>query len=129
ARLVRPTFTLDDLVLEPDTQAQLRELVAQVALQPVVLDRWGFARRLPRGRGVAALFAGPPGTGKTMAAEAVAAALGQDLYQIDLSAVVSKYIGETEKNLAAVFNEAERAGTVLLFDEADALFAKRTEVR
>jgi len=129
AALVSPAFTLDDLVLRDDTRRTLDELVAHVALQDVVLDGWGFRRRLPRGQGVAALFAGPPGTGKTMAAEAVAAALGQDLYRIDLSAVVSKYIGETEKNLSTAFTEAERASAVLLFDEADALFGKRTEVR
>jgi hypothetical protein len=129
AALVTPAFTLGDLVLADDVHRQLRELVAHVALQHVVLDGWGFRRRLPRGQGVAALFAGPPGTGKTMAAEALADALAQDLYRIDLSAVVSKYIGETEKNLAAAFDEAERAGAVLLFDEADSLFGKRTEVK
>jgi AAA+ superfamily predicted ATPase len=128
AALVTPTFTLDDLVLTEKAQAQLAELVAHVALQHVVLDEWGFRRRLPRGQGVAALFAGPPGTGKTMAAEAIASELRQDLYRIDLSAVVSKYIGETEKNLASAFEEAERAGAVLFFDEADSLFGKRTEV-
>jgi SpoVK/Ycf46/Vps4 family AAA+-type ATPase len=126
---VTPVFTLDDLVLPADVRAQLDELVAHVALQDVVLDGWGFRRRLPRGQGVAALLAGPPGTGKTMAAEALAAALGQDLYRIDLSAVVSKYIGETEKNLSLAFDEAERAEAVLLFDECDALFGKRTEQR
>ena len=94
-----------------------------------MLDDWGFRRRLPRGQGVAALFAGPPGTGKTMAAEALAHELRQDLYRVDLSAVVSKYIGETEKNLASAFDEAERGSAVLFFDEADALFGKRTEVR
>ena len=129
AALVRPAFTLDDLVLPDDVHAKLRELVAHVELQHVVLDAWGFRRRLPRGQGVIALFAGPPGTGKTMAAEALSAALRQDLYRIDLSAVVSKYIGETEKNLAAAFDEAERASAVLFFDEADALFGKRTEIR
>jgi hypothetical protein len=129
AALIRPAFTLDDLVLAPDTEARLRELAAHVALQHVVLDRWGFRRRLPRGQGVAALFAGPPGTGKTMAAEALAHELGHDLYRIDLSAVVSKYVGETEKNLASAFDEAERGAAVLFFDEADALFGKRTEIR
>ena len=94
-----------------------------------MLDEWGFRRRMPRGQGVIALFAGPPGTGKTTAAEAVAHALRQDLYRVDLSAVVSKYIGETEKNLAAAFDEAERASAVLFFDEADSLFGKRTEVK
>jgi AAA+ superfamily predicted ATPase len=129
AALIAPSFALDDLVLADDAHAQLRELVTHVALQHVVLDDWGFRRRLPRGQGVAVLFAGPPGTGKTMAAEAIADALEQDLYRIDLSAVVSKYIGETEKNLASAFDEAERAGAVLFFDEADALFGKRTDVR
>ncbi len=129
AALVTPAYSLEDLVLDDDTAARLHELVAHVALQHVVLDRWGFRARLPRGQGVAALFAGPPGTGKTTAAEAIASELGQDLYRIDLSAVVSKYIGETEKNLASAFDEAERGSAVLLFDEADALFGKRTEVR
>jgi AAA+ superfamily predicted ATPase len=129
AALVRPAFTLDDLVLTEEAHEKLRELVAHVDLQHVVLDGWGFRRRLPRGQGVVALFAGPPGTGKTMAAEAISAELRQDLYRIDLSAVVSKYIGETEKNLAAAFDEAERASAVLFFDEADALFGKRTEIR
>jgi ATPase family associated with various cellular activities (AAA) len=129
AALVTPAFGLDDLVVEPDCRSKLDELVAHVELQHVVLDAWGFRRRLPRGQGVIALFAGPSGTGKTMAAEAVAAALRQDLYRVDLSAVVSKYIGETEKNLATAFDEAQRAGAVLFFDEADALFGKRTEVK
>jgi hypothetical protein len=129
AALVQPAFTLDDLVLPPAPMAQLHELVAHVELQHVVLDEWGFRRRLPRGRGVIALFAGPPGTGKTTAAEAIAHALRQDLYRVDLSAVVSKYIGETEKNLAVAFDEAERASAVLFFDEADSLFGKRTEVK
>jgi AAA+ superfamily predicted ATPase len=129
AALVMPVFSLDDLVLAEETEVKLRELVAHVALQHVVLDEWGFRRRLPRGQGVAALFTGPPGTGKTTAAEAIARELGQDLYRIDLSAVVSKYVGETEKNLASAFDEAERGSAVLFFDEADALFGKRTEIR
>ena len=119
AALVTPMFSLDDLVLAGETEAKLRELVAHVALQHVVLDEWGFRRRLPRGQGVAALFVGPSGTGKTTAAEALARELRQDLYRIDLSAVVSKYIGETEKNLASAFDEAERGSAVLFFDEAD----------
>ena len=129
AALVTPMFALDDLVLAGETDAKLRELVAHVALQHVVLDEWGFRRRLPRGQGVAALLMGPSGTGKTTAAEALARELRQDLYRIDLSAVVSKYIGETEKNLASAFDEAERGSAVLFFDEADALFGKRTEIR
>jgi hypothetical protein len=127
ARLVAPAFGLDDLALADDTRAQIQELVAHVTLQDKVLDEWGFRARMPRGQGVAALFSGPPGTGKTMAAEAVSNALGQDLYTVDLSAVVSKYIGETEKNLEAAFAQAEKAAAVLFFDECDALFGKRTE--
>jgi AAA+ superfamily predicted ATPase len=126
AALIAPAFTLDDLVIPEDALAKLRELVAHVALKHVVLDRWGFRRRMPRGQGVVALFSGPPGTGKTMAAEAIAHALRQDLYRVDLSAVVSKYIGETEKNLATAFDEAERGSAVLFFDEADSLYSKRT---
>ncbi|GAA0712566.1 ATP-binding protein [Dactylosporangium roseum] len=129
ATAVRPVFALDDLVVPAETRRQLDELVSHVRLAHQVLERWGFTAVLPRGRGVVALLYGPSGTGKTMAAEAVAHALGQDLYRVDLSAVVSKYIGETEKNLALAFDEAERAGAVLLFDECDALFGKRTEQR
>jgi AAA+ superfamily predicted ATPase len=130
AALIEPAFSLDDLVLRPEALAKLRELVAHVALKHVVFDRWGFRRRMPRGQGVVALFSGPSGTGKTMAAEAVAHALRQDLYRVDLSAVVSKYVGETEKNLATAFDEAERGSAVLFFDEADSLYSKRTsEVR
>ena len=129
AELVTPAFDLDDLVVGDDCREQLEELIAHVALQHLVLDEWGFRRRLPRGQGVLALFTGPPGTGKTTAVEALASALRQDLYRIDLSAVVSKYIGETEKNLSMAFDAAERAGAVLFFDEADALFGKRTEVK
>ncbi|HEY8473063.1 MAG TPA: AAA family ATPase [Natronosporangium sp.] len=129
ATAIRPVFQLDDLVLRPDTRAELDELVSHVSLAHQVLEDWGFRARLPRGQGVVALLYGPPGTGKTMAAEAVANALGQDLYRVDLSAVISKYIGETEKNLALAFDEAERAGAVLLFDECDSLFGRRTEQR
>jgi AAA+ superfamily predicted ATPase len=129
ATRIEPVFTLDDLVLSDDAAAKLGELVAHVRHRTTVLDRWGFRARLPRGHGVAALFSGPPGTGKTTAAEAIANELATDLFRIDLSRVVSKYIGETEKNLAIAFREAERSGALLLFDEADALFGKRTEVR
>jgi SpoVK/Ycf46/Vps4 family AAA+-type ATPase len=95
----------------------------------VVVDDWGFGARTSRGLGVAALFAGPSGTGKTLAAEVLAGALALDLYRVDLSQVVSKYIGETEKNLRQIFDAAEAGGVVLLFDEADALFGKRSEVK
>jgi SpoVK/Ycf46/Vps4 family AAA+-type ATPase len=94
-----------------------------------VLERWGYGRKHARRGGITALFAGQPGTGKTMAAEIVAGELGLDLYRIDLSAVVSKYIGETEKNLEKIFRAADQGEAVLLFDEADAIFGKRSEVR
>jgi SpoVK/Ycf46/Vps4 family AAA+-type ATPase len=107
----------------------LRELAARVEHRTLVMDEWGFKARLAGGRGVTALFAGPPGTGKTMAASVIAAELGLDLFTIDLSTVVSKYIGETEKNLSRVFGAAADSDAILLFDEADALFGKRSEVR
>jgi SpoVK/Ycf46/Vps4 family AAA+-type ATPase len=100
-----------------------------VRQRAVVHDRWGFAARHPRGLGLTVLFAGVSGTGKTMAAEILAAELDLDLYQVDLATVVSKYIGETEKNLRAIFEGAGQSGAILLFDEADALFGKRSEVR
>lgn len=122
-------YTWDDIVLPADGLAQLRELCSRARHGPTVLDRWGFGRKHARRSGLIALFAGPPGTGKTMAAEILANELGQDLYRVDLSAVVSKYIGETEKNLERIFHAADQGDAVLLFDEADALFGKRSEVR
>jgi hypothetical protein len=119
----------DDLVL-PEAQKQvLRDVAAHVRHRTTVYERWGFAGRGSRGLGISAMFAGASGTGKTMAAEVLADDLRLDLYRIDLSAVVSKYIGETEKNLRRIFDAAEEAGAILLFDEADALFGKRSEVR
>jgi len=119
----------DDLVLPPDQFELVVELVSRVRHRKHVLERWGFANKLGRGTGTAALFSGPPGTGKTMVAGLIAGELGLDLYQVDLSRVVSKYIGETEKNLAALFDAAESGHAVLLFDEADSLFGKRSEVK
>ena len=119
----------DDLVLPPDQTAQLLDLAAHVRDGWRVNEEWGWRVKSPRGLGAAALFAGPSGTGKTMAAEVLAAQLQLDLYRIDLSQVVSKYIGETEKNLSRIFDAAENGGAVLLFDEADALFGKRSEVK
>jgi hypothetical protein len=129
ARKVRPCATWDELVLPADALAQLREMCRWVAHRQRVLGAWGFGRRLSRGIGASALFAGPSGTGKTMAAEVIAGEIGLDLYAIDLAGVVSKYIGETEKNLDRVFAAADGANAVLFFDEADALFGKRSEVR
>ncbi|WP_374943174.1 ATP-binding protein [Sphingomonas sp.] len=119
----------DDLVLPAREMALIDALIGQVGQRGRVYDDWGFRERLNRGLGISALFAGPSGTGKTMAAEVIANALELDLYRIDLASVVSKYIGETEKQLARVFDMAERGGGVLLFDEADALFGKRSEVK
>jgi SpoVK/Ycf46/Vps4 family AAA+-type ATPase len=127
-KLVHPTATWETLVLADDRVAQLREAAQRLELQSRVLDDWGFLAGRPGARGVRMLFAGPPGTGKTLSAEVLAHELGVDLLVVDISRVVSKWIGETEKNLAEVFDAAERAQAVLLFDEADALFGKRTEV-
>jgi ATPase family associated with various cellular activities (AAA) len=125
---IEPSASWRDLVLAPEQLALLHEIVAQVRRRARVYDEWGFRERMNRGLGVSALFAGDSGVGKTMAAEVVAAELQLGLYRIDLSAVVSKYIGETEKNLRIVFDAAEGGGAILLFDEADALFGKRSEV-
>jgi SpoVK/Ycf46/Vps4 family AAA+-type ATPase len=129
ARSIDPTFALDDVVLPPAAHRQLREIVDHVRYASQVLHTWGFRDQLPYGRGVAALFCGPSGTGKTMAAQAIARELGTRAYLVDLSRVVSKYIGETERQLDTVFDDAERAGAALVFDEADALFAKRGEIK
>jgi SpoVK/Ycf46/Vps4 family AAA+-type ATPase len=129
AQKITPHYTWDDIVLPDDQMAQLREIYNQVQHRAVVYDAWGFDAKLAMGKGLSILFAGPPGTGKTMAADVLAHALGLDLYKIDLSTVVSKYIGETEKNLARIFDEARTSNAILFFDEADALFGKRTQVR
>ena len=119
---------LDRLVLEPETRTLLDELVAYAGHRNALASQWGFDGVMSYGLGVTALFTGPPGTGKTLAATAIARALGHELYRIDLSQLVSKYIGETEKQLAMLFEEARASGAALLFDEADSLFGKRTEV-
>jgi SpoVK/Ycf46/Vps4 family AAA+-type ATPase len=129
AECIEPKAHWDDLVLPGEHLQTLGEIAAQVRQRLKVYQSWGFALRNDRGLGITALFAGPSGTGKTLAAEVLANDLQLDLHRIDLSQVVSKYIGDTEKNLRAVFNAAEQTGAVLLFDEADALFGKRSEVR
>ncbi len=129
AQLIEPRRNWEDLILVDDALAQLHEISSRFLHQDQVLNEWGFAGKLSYGTGTTVLFAGPSGTGKTMAAEVLAHALGLDLYRIDLAAVVSKYIGETEKNLDRLFNAADQANAVLFFDEADALFGKRTEVK
>jgi SpoVK/Ycf46/Vps4 family AAA+-type ATPase len=121
--------TWEDLVLPDDIIEEIREMIARVEHRRRVLDEWGFARKVGKGVGISALFSGPPGTGKTMVAGLIARELQLDLYQIDASRMVSKWIGETEKNLARLFDAASAGHAVLLFDEADSLFAKRTEVK
>jgi ATPase family associated with various cellular activities (AAA) len=129
AQRVEPCFDWDDIVVPAGVLHQLKEIASQVAHRHLVYQTWGFAKKLNRGRGISALFSGPSGVGKTMAAEVLAHHLKLDLFRIDLSRVVSKYIGETEKNLRCVFDAAERSGAILFFDEADALFGKRSEVK
>jgi hypothetical protein len=129
ARRVEPKAGWMDLVLPHDSRIQLGELAARARQRDRVLDEWRIGGGAGRGRGITALFAGESGTGKTLTAEVIAAELGLDLYVIDLATVVDKYIGETEKNLDRIFAEADRVNGVLLFDEADAIFGKRSEVR
>jgi hypothetical protein len=129
AQRIPPSAAWNDLILPVEVKARLEELCTQARLQHTVLVDGGFARKLARGRSVTGLFCGPSGTGKTLAAEVIAHHLQRDLYRVDLARVVSKYIGDTERNLRQVFAESERARCVLFFDEADALFGKRTEVR
>jgi len=119
----------EDLVVPDDLLARLRDVVTYYRRRAFVFDVWGFDKKLTRGRGLSVLFSGPPGTGKTMVASIIAGDLEMDLYKIDLSRVVSKYVGETEKNLGRIFDEAKESHSIILFDEADSLFAKRTEVK
>ncbi|MCP4694780.1 MAG: AAA family ATPase [Desulfobacterales bacterium] len=129
AQRIRPVYTWSDIVLSEDRKQLLRAVCDHVKYRRVVHGAWGFDRKFSPGRGVSVLFTGPSGTGKTMAAEVITGEFGLELYKIDLAGVVSKYIGETEKNLSRIFEMAENANAVLFFDEADALFGKRTEVR
>jgi AAA+ superfamily predicted ATPase len=122
-------FTWDDIVLQHGVREHLRELEQQVRLRPLVYEEWGFERLCPMGRGITALFAGPSGSGKTMAAQVLARSLDLKLLRVDLAGVVNKYIGETEKRLKQVFDDCERANVLLFFDEADALFGQRTQVK
>jgi hypothetical protein len=128
-RLDVKALSWDDLVLPAEEKALLRQIMDQVGQRHRVYETWGFGHRMSRGLGISALFAGESGTGKTLAAEVIAHELQLNLYRIDLSQVVSKYIGETEKNLRRLFDAAEDGGSILFFDEADALFGKRSEVK
>jgi SpoVK/Ycf46/Vps4 family AAA+-type ATPase len=129
AQRLEPKVSWEDLVLPAAEHNLLRQIAEQVAQRTTVYEKWGFAKKMSRGLGISALFAGDSGTGKTMAAEVIASYLRLNLYRIDLSSVVSKYIGETEKNLRRLFDAAENGGAILFFDEADALFGKRSEVK
>jgi hypothetical protein len=129
ARKLTPRYVWEDIVLPRQQLAILHMICATVRQRPTVYGDWGFDRKLSLGKGLIALFSGPSGTGKTMSAEIIANELGLDLFKINLSAVVSKYIGETEKNLENIFSEAQDSDAILFFDEADALFGKRSEVK
>jgi len=129
AQRIEPNANWDDLVLPERQQQTLHEVVVHVRQRATVYETWQFRTKGSRGLGISALFVGVSGTGKTLAAEVIANELRLDLYRIDLSSVVSKYIGETEKNLRRLFDAAEEGGAILLFDEADALFGKRSEVK
>jgi SpoVK/Ycf46/Vps4 family AAA+-type ATPase len=126
---ITPNYRWEDIVLPENRLRLLLEISNQAKFRSLVYETWGFDRKLSLGKGLNVLFAGPSGTGKTMAAEIMARELQLDLYKIDLSTVISKYIGETEKKLARIFAEAETSNAILFFDEADALFGKRSEVR
>lgn len=129
AREIEPRYSWNDIILPDNEKNILHEIVNTVRCRPQVLDDWGVGKKLTASSGVTILFAGPPGTGKTMAAEVIAAELGLSLYKIELSTIVSKYIGETEKNLEQIFTEAQNSNAILFFDEADAIFGKRSEVK
>ncbi len=128
ASRVNASYTWDELVLEEEQKELLHQACGQITYRYRVYEEWGFQRKLPYGRGVSMLFAGPPGTGKTMAAQVIARELNLELYKVDLSGVLSKYIGETQKNLRDIFEEVQKSRSILFFDEADALFGKRVNV-
>ena len=129
AKKIDPHYAWDDIILPSDTREQLKEISGHIEYKEIVYHEWGFESKLSLGKGVNIFFSGPSGTGKTMAAEIIAKEVGLDLYKIDLSSIVSKYIGETEKNLNKIFKEAQTSNAILFFDEADALFGKRSEVK
>lgn len=129
AKRIKPNYKWKDLILPNDKKEQLNELINYIKNKGIVYQDWGFNERLSLGKGLNISFSGTSGTGKTMAAEVIASKLNLDLYKVDLSMVISKYIGETEKNLNKIFDAAEESNAILFFDEADALFGKRSEVR
>ncbi len=128
AKKMPARYTIEDLILPEKQKLEIDELIAMAKNRSLVLEDWGVEKKLASGRGISALFTGVPGTGKTLAAQAIAGELGLDLYRVDLSTIISKYIGETEKNLERIFTEAQNSNVILFFDEADSLFGKRSEV-
>ena len=128
AKQMTARYTLKDLILPPKQAGEIDALIAMARNRSLVLEDWGIGKKLVSGRGISALFTGVPGTGKTLSAQAIAGELGLDLYRVDLSTVVSKYIGETEKNLERIFTEAQNSNVILFFDEADSLFGRRSDV-
>lgn len=129
AKKIRCGYTMEDLILPEMQKEKLRNICSRVKNRKLVYEEWGFLEKSAYGNGVSMIFAGPPGTGKTMAAQVIAAELGMELYRVELPAVVDKYIGETEKKLNRIFDEAAKSMAILFFDEADVLFSKRTEIR
>lgn len=129
ATLIDTSFSFHDLVVDDSVKRQLDHIINQLKYKNVLYDQWGFDSKLPYGRGISSLFYGPPGTGKTMTAAVIANELKLDLYKVDLSKLISKYIGETEKNITSLFDNAKNMNVILFFDEADALFAKRSDVK
>ena len=129
AALINSNFTFDDLVLDDDQKNILMSACNYIKFKDIVYEDWGFKSKVPYGKGLSVLLYGPPGTGKTMGAQVIANELGLQLYKIDLSQIMNKYIGETEKNLSDIFSEAKKSNAILLFDEADSLFGKRTDVK
>lgn len=129
ATLINSRFVWDDLILGTEQKRQMRMVCDQMRYRKIVGEQWGFHKKTPYGRGLSVLFYGPPGTGKTMAAQVMANELGLDLYRIDISQMVSKYIGETQKNISSLFEKAKDINAILFFDEADSLFAKRSEAK
>jgi len=129
ASLIKPAYSWDDLVIPSSEIETLKASCNHIKYAHMVFNEWGFNKRLPYGRGLSMLFSGPPGTGKTMSAQVIANELHMEMYKIQLSKIVSKYIGETEKNLKAIFDEANKSNVILFFDETDALFGKRSEIK
>ena len=128
AKKMEARYTLRDLILPEKQTMEIEQLIAMARNRSQVLEDWGVGKKLVSGRGISALFTGVPGTGKTLTAQVIAGELGLDIYRVDLSTIVSKYIGETEKNLERIFTEAQSSNVILFFDEADSLFGRRSEV-